>query len=205
MEASVAEGISWGALGPLLLLSTALMASPGPTTVSLVGVAAAFGLRSAVPYMIGEIVGTFLVLVAVAMGVTAMLLAVPALASVLVVIASGYILWLAFRIASAPPLSQAAETKAPSLGGGLLLGIANPKAWVAIAALFASVRFTEAVTVDAAIKVIVLTVMIVVVHVGWLVAGAAVAAVLHNPRASRVVNVSMAVLLVAATGLALVR
>ena len=205
MEASVAEGIRWGALGPLLLLSAAVMGSPGPTTVSLVGVAAAFGWRSAVPYMIGEVVGTVLVLFAVAMGVTAMLLAVPALASVLVVAASAYILWLAFRIATAPPLSKADEANTPSLGGGLLLGVANPKAWVAIAAVFTSVRIAEAVTIDAAIKVIVLTVMIVVIHVVWLMAGAALASLLRHRRASRVVNVSMAVSLVTATVLALLR
>ncbi len=42
-----------------------------------------------------------------------------------------YILWLAYHIATAPPLSEpTAAAKAFTVAGGIILGIANPKAWV---------------------------------------------------------------------------
>ncbi len=202
MEELVA-GIRWGSVGPLLLIAMAIMGSPGPTTVSLVGVTSAFGMRSALPYMVGEIVGTTVVLVAVALGVTAMLLAVPALGSALMLVSAGYILWLAYHIATAPPLSvQDAEGNAPSLAGGLLLGVANPKAWVAIAAVFASAQLAELAAADAIIKALLLTGMIVLIHVVWLLAGVSIAPLLRHPRRDRVVNAALAVSLIAATVLA---
>jgi threonine/homoserine/homoserine lactone efflux protein len=197
--------IRWGALGPLLLTSIAIMGSPGPATISLVAAGSSYGLRRSLPYLLGIVTGTTIVLVAVATGITAALLAVPAIGSVLVGISAVYILWLAYHVATAPPLAARGETsEAPSLAGGTLLGVANPKAWIAIAAVFASAHLTGSAATDAAAKVAVLTAMIVVINPAWLVAGASLAPLLRDPRRSRIVNVTLAVALVVATVLAVV-
>jgi threonine/homoserine/homoserine lactone efflux protein len=85
-----------------------------------------------------------------------------------------------------------------------VLGVANPKAWVAIAAVFAAVRLADTATLDAAAKVAALTVMIVLINTVWLVAGASLAPLLRDPRRARLLNVGLAVALVAATALAVV-
>jgi threonine/homoserine/homoserine lactone efflux protein len=83
-------------------------------------------VRHSLKYLIGIIVGTTVVLVAVATGITAALVALPAIGSVLLGISAAYILWLAYHIATAPPLSaQTATADAPSLAGGALLGVAE--------------------------------------------------------------------------------
>jgi len=203
MAEELFAAIRWGSLGPLLLAATAIMGSPGPATVSLVAVGSVYGVRRSLPYLVGIIVGTTAVLVAVATGITAALLAVPALSSVLLAISAAYILWLAYHIATAPPLSrQTAASAAPSLAGGALLGVANPKAWVAIAAVFASVEVADAAAADAAAKTVALTAMIVAINFAWLVAGASVAPLLRDPRRSRAINIALATALVAATALA---
>jgi len=202
-EALLVAAIRWGSVGPLLLISLAIMGSPGPATISLVAAGSAYGLRRSVPYLVGIIVGTTIVLVAVATGITAALLAVPAIGSVLIGISAAYILWLAYHIATAPPLSdQTAASDASSLAGGALLGVANPKAWVAIAAVFASAHLADAPTTDAAAKIVVLTAMIIVICATWLVAGTSLTALLHDPRRARVVNTGLAVALIGATALA---
>jgi threonine/homoserine/homoserine lactone efflux protein len=151
---------------------------------------------------LGLIAGTVLVLVAVATGITAALLAVPGIRSVLIAASAAYILWLAYRIATASPLAtQAAAADAPSLAGGTLLGVANPKAWVAIAAVFTSVRLVDAATTDAVAKFIVLDVMIVLIMTTWLIAGAFLAPLLRDPQRARLVNGALAAALVAATAL----
>jgi threonine/homoserine/homoserine lactone efflux protein len=66
-------------------------------------VGSVFGVRHSLKYLIGIIVGTAVVLVAVATGITAALLALPAIGSVLLGISAAYILWLAYHIATAPP------------------------------------------------------------------------------------------------------
>jgi threonine/homoserine/homoserine lactone efflux protein len=205
-DALLVAAIRWGSVGPLLLISLAIMGSPGPATISLVAAGSVRGVRRSLPYLVGIIVGTTVVLVAVATGITAALLALPAIGSVLVWISAAYILWLAYRIATAPPLSEpAAAPGAFSPFGGGLLGVANPKAWIAIAAVFASARLADPATTDAAAKVALLTAMIVVICTTWLVAGASIAPLLRDPRRARVVNAALAVALVGATALAVLR
>jgi threonine/homoserine/homoserine lactone efflux protein len=195
--------VRWGSTAPLVLTSLAIMGSPGPATISLTAAGSAYGVRRSVGYLVGIVAGTTTVLVAVATGLTATLLAVPAMRPVLIAISAAYILALAYRVATAPPLAaRAATSAAPSLAGGALLGIANPKAWVAIGAVFASTHLATSATTDAAAKIAVLTPMIVLINATWLVAGASFAPLLADPLRARLINRALAVVLVASTALA---
>jgi threonine/homoserine/homoserine lactone efflux protein len=187
----------------LVLTSLAIMGSPGPATISLTAAGSAYGIQRSIGYLVGIIAGTIMVLAAVAMGITATLLAIPALRSALIAVSAAYLLWLAYHIATAPPLGRTCAD-APTLRGGALLGVANPKAWVAIGAVFAGARLSSAAAADAVAKVAILSVMIVLINGAWLLVGASVAPLLRQPRAARIVNVALALALVAATGLALV-
>src|SRR4029079_15997887 len=127
----------WRPLAALILASAAVMGSPGPSTMSVTAVGAAFGLRLSLRYMAGLVLGTVAVLIAVATGLFALLLSMPRLAPLLLAASAAYILYLAIRTAPAPPLSKAdRQPAAPSLAAGFLLAVANPKAYVAIAAVF---------------------------------------------------------------------
>jgi len=201
-EALLSPAIRWGSFGPLLLISLAIMGSPGPATISLFAAGSVYGVRQSLKYLLGIIVGTALVLVAVATGITAALVALPAIGSLLLGISAAYILWLAYHIAKAPPLSvQTTAAGAPSFAGGALLGVANPKSWVAIAAVFTSAHLADDAATDAAAKIAVLTAMFIMILSTWLVAGTSLAPMLREPRRARVVNAALAVLLVAATAL----
>jgi threonine/homoserine/homoserine lactone efflux protein len=179
---AVATLVPWQSMLTLLLASAVIMGSPGPSTMSVTAVGAAYGFRRSLPYAGGLILGTTAVLLAVAIGVVAILLSIPHGAPVLLTLSAIYILYLAFQIATAPPLSrQDTQVAAPVLI--LLTDHAH----------------------DAVAKVALLTLMIVIIHLGWLVVGASMARVLHDPTLSRIVNVILAVLLVATTALAVLR
>jgi len=90
LEALLFPAIRWGSVGPLLLISLAIMGSPGPATISLIAAGSVYGVRRSLPYLAGIIVGTTIVLVAVATGITAALLAVPAIGSILIGISAAY-------------------------------------------------------------------------------------------------------------------
>lgn len=198
--------IQWGSVGPLLLTALAVMGSPGPATINLTAAASAYGVRRSLGYLIGLIVGTATVLVAVATGITATLLAVPAMRCDLLAISAAYVLWLAYHIATAPPpAARTATSAAASLIGGTLLGVANPKAWVAIAAVLAGARLADAATTDAAAKVAVLSVVIVLILGAWLIAGACLASMLRDPARARIINTTLAAALVGATAFAALR
>jgi len=199
--------VSLPGLWTLLLTSAALMGSPGPSTISATAVGAAFGLRRSFGYVLGLVLGTTAVLLVVATGIFAVLLSMPQLAPVLTAASAAYIVYLAIRIARAPPLSPGSPAAAaPSVGGGLLLAIANPKAYVAIAAVFAGSRlggFPPAA--EALLKTAVLTLMIILIHVAWLLAGASLSRVLHHPPTSRIINLALAAILVLTSAIAVLQ
>ncbi len=195
----------------LLAAALTLMGSPGPGTLSLAAVGSVFGMRRGLPYLAGMILGTTGVVVLVATGVTGMVLAVPALLPVLGVLALGYLLWLAYRIATAPILvetgaddADGAEVRRPSFTGAFLLGIANPKAYGAISAVFTgTVLVPGDPLADAAGKALVLAGVVVLSTTLWLALGARFARALRTPRTGRVINVLFAVLLLGSVVLVL--
>ena len=127
-----------------------------------------------------------------------MLLSVPQVAPVLVAASAAYILYLAYRIATAPPLARYGDgAAAPSFTGGLLLAIANPKAYVAIAAVFAGTRLAGSAALDAMAKTSALAVMIIIIHVCWLLVGTSFRRILYDPLISRITNIVFAAVLVA--------
>src|SRR5947199_8209014 len=103
-EPPLAATIHWGSTGPLVVASLAVMGTPGPATISLTAAGSAYGVRRCLGYLAGIIAGTWAVLLGVASGITAALLAVPAVRPALIAVGAGYHLWLASQIASAPAL-----------------------------------------------------------------------------------------------------
>ena len=193
-----------GLLG-FVLAGLALAGSPGPATLSLAATGAAFGARRGLGYMGGIVVGMVAVMAITATGVTGVLLALPGATPVVVAAAAAYFVYLAFRIATAPPLADTAEKRRlPTFAGGVFLSLVNPKGYAAMAALFSGFGLVgEPLELDVAAKVIVLTVIIAAVNLTWLVAGAALTRFLREPRANRIVNAIFAALLLASVAFAL--
>jgi threonine/homoserine/homoserine lactone efflux protein len=188
-----------GALTLLWLAAFPLMGSPGPATLSLAAMGAAFGVRRAAGYLVGIIPGTFGVSLLVASGVTGLILAVPALVWIVTILAAGYILYLACRIATAPVLREPGRgVEAPALSGGFLLAIANPKAFAAIGAVYSSHIIAPGDPVlDAVSKTLALLLVIIIVNAAWLMFGSAFSVIQRDPRRGRIANIAFAVLLVA--------
>jgi threonine/homoserine/homoserine lactone efflux protein len=194
----------WQQLLALVLAATVVMGSPGPATISVTAIGAAFGLRNSLHYTSGIILGTVAVLLVVATGIKAILTSMPGVAPVLAVASAAYILYLAYRIATAPPLAaRDSSAVLPTFLGGFLLAVANPKAYVAIAAVLAgSATAAGADALGIPARLAVLTLMIVAIHVLWLLAGAAFARTLRQPLTSRIINLAFAATLVLTTALA---
>jgi hypothetical protein len=120
-----------------LLAGFALAGSPGPNTLSLVATGAAFGTRRGLPYMVGLTIGVVAVMAITATGVMGVVLAMPGATPAVTVAAGAYFVYLAFRIATAPPLSEAGKAgREPTLVAGIAQSLVNPKAYAAMAALF---------------------------------------------------------------------
>ncbi len=205
----------------LWLAALPLMGSPGPATISLAASGSAFGIRPSLGYLGGIIIGTIAVLLLVATGIATALLAHPIAGQVLTAIAAIYILYLAWKIATAPirPAHATAnrsahqpettpeptpEGKAPDFRGGVMLAIANPKAFAAIGAVYAAHAIApHSLWLDNTLKIAALALVIVLVNSLWLVFGAGFARLLSDPRFGRLINILFAVLLIASLAMAL--
>ncbi|MGZ5131761.1 MAG: LysE family translocator [Reyranella sp.] len=191
-------------LPAFLLAAVALAGSPGPATLSLTATGAAFGARRGAAYLAGIVVGMVAVMAIVASGLVGLLLAVPGATPVVTALAAAYFLYLAWRIAMAPPLADDGQRRAPTFAAGLLLSLVNPKGYAAMAALFSGfVLMHERLVFDVVVKMAVLLVIIMAVNVAWLLAGAVLTRFFREPRTNRAINVTFAVLLVVSVVLAL--
>jgi threonine/homoserine/homoserine lactone efflux protein len=197
MEDRVLPDLALSGLLSLLASAAVLMASPGPTTLSVTATAAAYGLRRSLPYVAGVNLGTILVLLVMALGASTLLYELPGLALPVSLAASLYILYLAYRIATAPPLADKTNEPSPGMLPGLFLALANPKAYLAIGAVYSTAVLKPSnVVSDAILKCLILSAVIIVIHALWAIAGSALTAILHNPKASRIANLSLAAALV---------
>jgi threonine/homoserine/homoserine lactone efflux protein len=193
-----------GLLG-FILAGLALAGSPGPATLSLAATGAAFGARRGLGYMTGINLGMLGVMAITASGVVGLLLALPGATPVVIGLSSAYFLYLAWRIATAPPLADAeADRHHPTVLAGIGLSLVNPKGYAAMAAMFSGfVLIRDRLALDATAKIAVLAVIIAAVNIAWLLMGAALTQYFKEPRSNRIINVAFAVLLIASVGVAL--
>ena len=115
----------------LLVLATATSFTPGPNTTLSATLAANGGLRAAMRFVLSVPVGWGLLLLIGSLGFGALVLALPPLRWVIVLTGSGYLLWLAWRLANSHQLQ---DLSAASLRVGFWQGVGlqflNIKAWM---------------------------------------------------------------------------
>jgi len=189
-----------------IFASFALTGSPGPNTLSLAATGAAFGLRRSLGFMIGLLIGMVLVMAITATGAMSLFLALPGVKSAAVLLSFAYFVYLAFRIAAAPPLAEGAgELQAPSFMTGIGQSLVNPKAYAAMAALFSGFSLIrEQPGIDVAVKTGLLVGIIAMVNILWLWSGALLTRFFRDPRANRAINLAFAALLIASVAMAFV-
>lgn len=121
----------------LLLLAAAMSFSPGPNTTLSAAMGANHGFRQALPFVCAVPLGWSLLLIISALGLGAVLLAVPLLALVLKIAGVLYLLYLAWRLAQWPGGGVArpgnSDLQKPQRIGfwqGVALQFVNTKAWM---------------------------------------------------------------------------
>ena len=175
-----------------------LIITPGPGVLSTAGVGAAFGWRQGLFYIGGLCAGTNLVGLTVISGLAAVLLAEPVVRTVLLFASSGYLGYLALRIALAGARIAFIRTTTPGFLAGLTLQFINPKAYAVNTALFSSFAFYPAsFAVETALKLVIMNIIWLPLHLAWLYAGVKVNSLDLPPRLQRAINLGMATCLLA--------
>ena len=115
----------------LLLFAFVTSITPGPNNMMVLASTVNFGFRRTLPHMFGISFGFMSLLVAVGLGLGALLVTVPTLYLALKVCGAVYLLWIAWKIGTSRSLSEASARSRPIrfLGAAAFQWV-NPKAWV---------------------------------------------------------------------------
>lgn len=174
-----------------------LLITPGPGVLTTAGIGAAYGFRAGLWFLVGLGLGGFITMMMVVSGLAAVVLAVPSLRLVLMGASVCYLVYLAWRIASAGANVGFAPATSPlGFSNGLMMQFINPKAYIVATTLFSGFNFLPAAPVaEVVIKVVVFHAIWVPVHFIWLGAGARIRQMNLQPRTQRMINIGMALCL----------
>jgi len=132
-----------------LMLSVALFATvtsgtPGPNNVMLTASGANFGYWRTLPHMVGIVIGILVMNVLVAAGLGVVFERYPVVQSTLKIAASSYLIYLAWKIATAETsrVEGEGDARPMSLMGGALFQFLNPKAWMMVITAIGSFTLT---------------------------------------------------------------
>jgi threonine/homoserine/homoserine lactone efflux protein len=105
--------------------------TPGPNNMMLFASGVNFGFRRTIPHMFGIGAGFFTLLVAVGLGLGALLETAPLLHLALKVVGGAYLVWIAWKIGNTHEIGEAKTSAKPmTFLGAAAFQWVNPKAWV---------------------------------------------------------------------------
>lgn len=183
----------------LALVSTTalLLGSPGPAPLALAATSATYGFRNGIPFLLGILAGLSIAIFAAATGLATLFSLYPKAQLVCQYVGAAYILFIAYRIASAPAITSNAEMSAPKFRDGFILNLFNPKAYAAFLAIFSQfilpISHPQIKYVATAITCLIVA---TIVDIIWLAMGGLLKPVFKSPLHSRVIRIVFAVLMI---------
>ena len=196
------NGDFWTLVG----FSVAMTITPGPNNLMVEAAAANHGITETVPHILGITVGFTLMLAIVAGGLGGVVDAVPFLHPVLQWGGAAWLLYLAWKIATAPPPSE--QRSRPPMGffGAAAFQWVNPKAWmIALSAASEFVVPGRPLLLEAGRIAGIFAIVAIPCILPWAMLGSGTARILNAPHRLQAFNIVMAVLLVASIVPVLVR
>jgi len=116
---------------PLVMFIVVSSITPGPNNVMLTASGANFGYQRSVPHMLGISAGTSIQLLLVGSGLGAVLTQVPVLYTAVQWLGAAYLIWLAWKIATAcSVLTQGGRSQPFNFWQAAAFQWVNPKAWL---------------------------------------------------------------------------
>jgi threonine/homoserine/homoserine lactone efflux protein len=188
-------------LGALFIATMSF--TPGPANLSLLSVGSSIGLGRALPYLIGIWAGGFIVIVAGALGLGALLTAWPQSYLALKILGFIYICGLGWKLARTG-FGGGASDVAPTFFAGLLLQPVNPKAYVQNVMVFTAFVAPASPYAPQAVMLGCVSVAAMMAATSlWGLGGDAIRLFVHDERIMRTVSIGASALMVVSTGVAL--
>ena len=195
--------MSLGLAVPFLLFALVAAITPGPSNLILTSTGAAVGVLRGLPALIGQVLGMGLMLFILAFGLGSLVLNSPLILQGLKWCGIAFLLWLAWKIATAGHSDDKAERMRVGFWGAAAFQWVNPKAWIVCAAAVGT--YFQAETGSAFVRALALALLFILVALPscflWLATGASLQRLLRTQRSAKVFNIVMGALLVGSIAL----
>lgn len=183
-------------LGAFVVFAVATLFSPGPNNVMLMTSGLNFGARRTVPALSGVVIGFSGMVAAVGLGLGAVFEAVPIIYEVIRFVGAAYLLYLAWLIANATPSEGEAAGRPVSFRQAAAFQWVNPKAWVMAVGAVSTYAALAAFPFNMLLIAGIFGLLGVASSWMWVLFGTGLRRIIREPRAVRIFNIVMAVLLV---------
>jgi threonine/homoserine/homoserine lactone efflux protein len=188
------------------MFALAMSLTPGPNNVMVTASGANFGFRRTIPHQVGIAAGVPVMLVSIGFAYDTLVSLVPEIARVMTVLGSAYLLYLAWRIATARPEATTGTRSRPlNMLEAALFQWINPKAWMIALSAYATYGDGpyRGLWLSLAMSAAFFAACLPSVAL-WTVGGVWIGRLLGRPERLRLFNLSMAGLLVLSLALAFV-
>lgn len=185
-------------LGAFALFVVASSITPGPNNTMLMASGVNFGFRASLRHLAGVQVGFMLLLLGVGLGLQGVLQQFPQIYDVLRYAGGSYLLWMAFKLATAKPATSSVTVAAKPMGfwAAVAFQALNPKAWVMAVTCMSTYLAPQAQLGQLLVLVALFFVFGAPSSVLWLGFGQALRQWLQDPVRLRAFNITMALALV---------
>lgn len=181
-----------------ILAVIVLTAIPGPGLLTIFGIGAAFGYRAGINFTAGVYFGANITAIIVFSGLSSLLMEIPTLRTALFFMSMVYFTYFAARIGVAGSELGIKSKSLPGCNSGIMLMLINPKAYMTMSALYLGFPLLSLNPLnEALIKIIIANIIWVPGHLLWLYAGVKVNRFNLSPRAKRVINIILAITILA--------
>lgn len=187
---------------PFVLFAFIASITPGPTNILVLSNSVRFGLKAAVPIILGACGGAAALVLVVGTGLGESLDRLPRVQALMQWVGVAWLSYLAWQIYRAPPLALDPDSNAPRLGllGAAALQVINPKTWVmALAVVSVFARDGLAVWVLALVFLLISLPCLAT----WAALGIGSARLLRSPQAQQRLNRGLALVLLVSAWLSL--
>lgn len=192
------------ALITLLTTTALLLGSPGPAPLALAATSATFGTRRGVPFLMGILSGLTVAIICASIGLASLFTTFPTMKLICQFIGAAYILYIAYKIATAPAGLTNAPLNPPNFKDGFILNLLNPKAYAAFLAIFSQFLLPlNTNTLSYIATGIACLLVATIVDILWLLLGGILRPLFAKPRQARAIRVIFALAMILAVSSAL--
>lgn len=162
--------------------------TPGPNNTILFATSVNHGLRKAMPFLFGIMLGLAVILSAIGLGLGAVFITFPAAFLVLKYLGFAYILFLAYSIIRSGYKPIASDSKVFGLFEASFFQFVNPKVWVVMPSFMASFIPVGATLGQTATLIIVFLLTTFPGAFAWAAFGELLKSLMANPKKRKVFN-----------------